>query len=112
MNGAPGHDPSARIGAADMDDILAIAGIAATAAIVAAMAIGLRWFLGDQSDSWTFADMMRASATHGWPVGVQEEEPFRWRVEALSRARRTPAGEAGRASRHAPAPNRPRTAVG
>ena len=95
-----------------MDDTLAIVGIAATAGIVAAMALALRWFLGDRGDTWTFADMLRESITHDWPVGVQEEEPFRWRIEEPSHSRRAPDGKAGRTSRRAPASNVPRTALG
>ena len=92
-----------------MDDILAIAGIAATAGIVAGLAIGLRWLLGDRGDTWTSTDMLRDSVAHDWPVGVQEEEPFRWRVEALVHTRRGPVIRAGRTSPRAPAP---RTALG
>lgn len=95
-----------------MDDILAILGIASTAGIVAAMALGLRWFLGDRGDSWTFADMLRDSASHAWPVGIQEEEPFRWHVETLGRTRRGQGDTAARTSPQAPAANRRRTALG
>ena len=96
-----------------MNDLMAILGIAALAGIVAVMALGLRWFAGDLRDAWTFVDMLRASNTHGWPVGVQEEQPFRWHVETLTPTRRDPVGTAGRESpRAAPTPNRPRTALG
>lgn len=94
-----------------MDDILAIMGIAAMAGSAAALAIGLRWFLGDRGDSWTFGDMLRDSIAHDWPVGVQEEEPFRWHVETLSRGRRGQDGDPVRTSPRAPA-NQPRTALG
>jgi hypothetical protein len=69
-----------------MDDILAIAGIAATAAIVAGLARGLRWVLVDGDGSMTLASIQAESIGHDWPAGVQEEEPFRWHVEALTEA--------------------------
>jgi hypothetical protein len=97
----------------NMNDLLAIVGIAAMIGIVAVMALGLRWFLGDRGDTWTFVDMQRATSAHGWPVGVQEEEPFRWQVEALANSRRGPVGKVDRTSpRGAQSSNQPRTALG
>lgn len=96
-----------------MDDILAIVAIAAMAGIVAVMALGLRWFVGDLRDAWTFVDMLRASNTHGWPVGVQEEQSSRWHVETLAPTRRDPVGKADRTSpRASRSPSQPRTALG
>lgn len=96
-----------------MNDLLAILGIAAIAGIVGVMALGLRWFAGDPRDAWTFVDMLRASNAHGWPVGVQEEQPFRWHVETLAPSRRDPVGRADRTSpRAATSTNQPRTALG
>jgi hypothetical protein len=94
-----------------MDDILAIAGIAATAGIVAGLAMGLRWILDDRGDTRT-TDLPRDPIAHHWPAGVQEEEPFRWRVETLSYTRRGPVSNADRTTPRAPAPNLPRTALG
>jgi hypothetical protein len=94
-----------------MSDILTIAEIAATAGIVAAMAFGLRWFLGDRGDTWTSADMQQTSSAHGWPVGVQEEEPFRWHVEALAHSRPIAVGTADRTSPRAPTTELRRTAL-
>ena len=95
-----------------MDDIQAIVGIVAMAGIVAGLAFGLRRFLGDREDTWTFAVLRRGSIAHDWPFGVQEEEPFRWHVEALSQTRRGTEGDVRRTSPRAPAPSLPRTAPG
>jgi hypothetical protein len=94
-----------------MDDILAIVGIAAMVATAIGLAIGLRWFLGDRDDSWAYAEMLSASQAQDWPVGVQEDEPFRWRMEALSRSPRRADGEKGRTSPRTRAPHVPRTAT-
>jgi hypothetical protein len=95
-----------------MDDILAIAGIAATVGIVAGLALVLRWILVDRGDPATLASIYLASTRHDWPVGVQEEEPFRWRVEELGLDHRGPVVDPDQTIRRASASNAPRTAPG
>jgi hypothetical protein len=36
-------------------------------------------------DGWEVADLFRAPSELGWPPGIQEDEPVRWRVELLAR---------------------------
>jgi hypothetical protein len=93
-----------------MDDMLAIVGIAAMVASAAGFAIGLRWILG-RGDAWAFADTLLTSNTPDWPVGVQEEEPFRWPVGVLRHTPRGRDGETGRTSPRVPAPQLPRAAT-
>ena len=95
-----------------MDDILAIAGIATTAGLVAGLALGLRWILVDRGDPTTLAGIYGVSIGYDWPVGVQEEEPFRWHVEALTLERRAPIGDADERSDVLLRRTRQRTAPG
>lgn len=41
------------------------------------------------SPGTSLADTFRGYRDPPWPRGVQEEEPVRWRIEALSHSRRT-----------------------
>lgn len=70
-----------------MQEIMALLGIVAMMAIVAALATAVGWLAGGD-DTWTWADAFRASRADRWPVGVQEDEPTPWRFEALGERRR------------------------
>lgn len=65
----------------DLFDILA--GAAVIAAFPAVMVVMSRAIAPDGAGA---CDLFKAPAELGWPHGVQEEEPVRWRVELLERA--------------------------
>jgi hypothetical protein len=78
-----------------VQEIMALAGIAAMMAFVAVLAMAVSRFAGG-GDTWTWSDAFTASWADRWPVGVQEEGPVRWRVEALSTSRRVDPRPSGR----------------
>ena len=65
-------------------DVITVAGLAA--------AIGILFIVGYLAGprSGDAESLFRAPTDLGWPRGVQEEEPVRWRVELLGRWRSTP----------------------
>ncbi|HEX5148856.1 MAG TPA: hypothetical protein VFW02_07230 [Candidatus Limnocylindrales bacterium] len=71
-----------------MDLLEALTGVAFVGALL--LLILLVTIIGPRSGD---ADSLFRSPTDlGWPRGVQEEEPLRWRVELLGRSRPTEAG--------------------
>jgi hypothetical protein len=83
-----------------VQEIMALLGLVATMTTVAVLAIAVGRF-ASSDDTWSWTDAFSASWADRWPVGVQEEEPVRWRVEALGEPRRID-----------PRPAAPRTADG
>jgi hypothetical protein len=67
-------------------DFATIIQVAGSFGIVVVPAIMLnRWLAGDEGAS--LADVLAIPIDPPWPRGVQEEEPVRWRLEALRPSR-------------------------
>ncbi len=77
-----------------MTDLASLFEIAATTAMIVVPAIVLNRLLAG-TEGPTLTDLFAVPVDPPWPLGVQEEEPVRWRLDRLEH--RTAAGDAAAA---------------